>query len=268
MQPESVPNHFEKTDALLATMKASTRAVRLLEMARRDAPVASAPMVAGQASTRIACMPKKSSGRPVLFEHGSFVYLAQAWYESDENVVEFHCRPCLHELLEYDERENLRSRRTHVFDFLVMYENGGLILEDWRSGRFFSRLRESRTERYEEVPFNSGIWIDRLAEQFARANGVGFALRSAGELPRELIDHLQADNRLSGAPRLSAVTRQRLEETVRESRSLKELLDLGFTVDELYMGVVHGVVYVDLKRELLREPQNLLFHSSALPRPR
>ncbi|WP_176053219.1 hypothetical protein [Paraburkholderia caribensis] len=92
----------------------------------------------------------------------------------------------------------------------------------------------------------------------------------AGELPHELIDNERflADYRLSGAPRLSAVTRQRLEEAVRKSRSLEELLDLGFTVDELYMGVVHGVVYVDLKRELLREPQNLLFHSRALPRPR
>ncbi|WP_176053220.1 Mu transposase C-terminal domain-containing protein [Paraburkholderia caribensis] len=265
MWPQSVRQRFSRTDELLTRMKAPAEALRLLEMARKDAPV-SDPSNVGRSNTLIECIPKKSADRVVVLESMSLIDLARAWYEFDGNVIEFHYRPVENDMLGYDERGILRSRTPHVFSFLVMYANDGLRLEDWRNNSFFSKLRESSTGRYEEVPTGSGKWFDRFAERFARENGVAYLLRSNADLPDKLVDNRRflADYEALNAPQLSAETRCRMQEAIQgESKSLRQLRDLGFTSDEVYKGIVEGVVYVDLERELLRESENLLFHINA-----
>lgn len=266
MKGMSAATRFRETDELLTRLKVLEAAIALVRRAREQGPV-EIPTNAGRGNSLVHTTAVKSGNRRIILGNLSLDDKARTWYETDDNVQEYHFLPHKAEFRFPDEKGILRSRTVHTFRFLVIYKDEVPRLEDWHGRKFFSDLRKSsRKGRYLEDPPKSYIWRDTHAEKYASSLGLRYALRAESDFPWKLIENARflADYRRTDTPVLSEEIKRELRETlVSQSRSLRELIsDEKFTADQIFRAIVEGVAYVDLTLELLSETENLFIHAN------
>jgi putative transposase len=263
MTPLLPGERFRRTDQMLTRLKACSEAMAVLRRARENGPAVIANN-RGKENVITHVTAVKSGGRRIAIENMSLHDIARAWFEFDDDVLEWHYTPLVTDLLGVDDGDVLRSREKHAFQFLVVYKERLPILVDWRSPKYFTTLRDSKSSRFAEDPPSSGRWRDKAAEKFAKECGLGYALRSGAELPLNFVENQRflADYRHLNTPLLSEDTKEGLRELVASrSRSMRELLSLGFTADVLFSAVVERALFVDLVASQLRKTDLLFFHA-------
>lgn len=190
---------------------------------------------------------------------------AAQWYEFDPAILEYWPQPIGVDLLSVGADGRPRGRQMHWPDFLVITQTE-IRFEEWREEARLNALAERGGFSKDDV----GTWHYRAAETYFAEFGLTHQTHSAIELPRVLIDnsHVLSDYHRPNCPPLPADLITRLQNALRDAGHI-DYLDLialhGFKADEVLRAIVEGHIHVDLTRDRLTKPQELVvFRDSAL----
>lgn len=190
-------------------------------------------------------------------EHASAILL-----ERDKDVLAYFAQPPQVSLELLKEDGSQAGRTNYTPDMLIVTHDRVTV----RETRDHSRLvRAHINNPHQFYTDEQGQWHYRAAEQFFLGLGLQYELVSNQCLPAMLVENARflEDYLSEQCPPLDPIRAEAVAKTLAERRScgLQELLDLGFTADEVYKAVAEGVVYVDINTDRLSASSDLQIFS-------
>ncbi|MGO9613057.1 MAG: DDE-type integrase/transposase/recombinase [Dissulfurispiraceae bacterium] len=175
---------FIELNALFDRLDTPEKGRRLVEKARKDAPVRDIQSHSGNVITWYY---SKKMGRLMGTESRTVEFPAVMQYEHDPQVIEYYCQPCELDLLLPVEGKVKTSRLQHWPDFLMILEDQ-ILIEEWREEGRLAKLAAKYPGRY--VKEESGEWRYPAMEERLADMGITYRLRSANEHPRQYVSNL------------------------------------------------------------------------------
>ncbi len=175
-------------------------------------------------------------------------------HEFDRSVLEYYDQPSEKIFLEYLSKTGRRVKAASTADFFVIADDF-IGWEEWKPLERLIKLAESHPGRivFDET---SGRYRCPPAEAYAEALGLNFRLCTEQDLNLRLVENLRFLGDFWSAAPLDQTPVP--EEMFGKSRWLRlaEILNTGLIeADELYALIVSQVVYVNLEKDLLSQPQ-------------
>jgi putative transposase len=241
----------------------SNRSCELVQQIRSSEPIR---RVGSRANNVCGRYPSQKMGRTIQFESHKVELPAIEDYETDDDVLEYYDQP-LKLSLSYESKSGRRIVCSHVPDFFVIRQSS-TGFEEWKPEARLKTLTETQPNRY--CQSEVGGWYSPPAEQCVQALGVYYRLRTDREinwtlhrnrqfLRSYLIQGYSVDEEVSTALQAAVcehpgITFTELIQSVSTSNA-----------DDINALIATQQIYVDLKKELLAEPERVhLFQDSRI----
>lgn len=197
---------------------------RLVETARREAPVRKVQSRVGNVLTRF---PSRKMQRAITAESRTVEFPAIIQYEHDSDVLEYYAQPVQLDLRIAGGEGKKPVRMQHTPDFLLLRQDG-VRIEEWREQARLEKLAEKHPGRFVK---NGSNWNSPDVQAHLQEFGIHYRLRTPEEHPETLVqnllflsDYYAADTEPTAADALSA-----MQACVREhaALSLADLIAMG-----------------------------------------
>lgn len=201
----------------------------------------------------------KKMGRALYAESRTCEFPGIYIREHDPDTTEMWPQPCQIDLMV--KGENGSTRIQHTPDLFVIAD--GFIVEEWREEERLHRYAMQQPTQYYKD--DMGRWHFVAAEEYFAELGITYRLRSSDEHPRVYLSnlHFLEDYTKESAPPVSDDVRQHVVALLAEHNKLPYtslLYEHKFNADDLLQLVLHGDVYVDLERTLVRQTGELVLY--------
>jgi putative transposase len=171
-------------DALLARLEIPPAGQKLVKKAFLDAPVRDVKSNGGNVVSHFS---SRKMDRHLLLESRTGELPAAVVYENDPNVLAFLAQPTRLDLILTDGGLKAPYRVPHTPDLLIIRADS-IILEEWHPAEWLRRDAIKRPGRY---VCEDGRWRWPEVEDFARARGIEYRLRTLEEHPRKFIRNIE-----------------------------------------------------------------------------
>lgn len=198
----------------------------------------------------------------VFLESRRGEYPAALLMDRTPEVVTFRAQPPTLDLLLKDEQGTVRTRVQYTADFLVVLRDGFCVREYRDEGSLVDRNFKNPFQFYTD---SSHQWHYRAAEEAFAEMGLRYEVHTNQSLPIRLIENARflEDYASAECPPVDSRVAMRLREIIQTRRyiSFLDLLDEGFTADQIFRSVVDGLVDADLERQRLDDTSRLTLFS-------
>ncbi len=253
---------LEQIEQILATGAFKDTAI---EYVRRSIQQGPSRKVVSRVGNVLTNFHSAKMGCRVMLESLTGEYPLAVLLEADQNVIAYFPQPATIDRFIEAPSSSKRTRNTYTPDMLVIRRDGISVMEVRRE----ARLRTQHEKNAHDVALEDGRWRIRSIEDHFNKLGIKFELLTNEQLPITFVQNLVylRDYIEGRSPTLSDETRKRLFSTINTMKSVKfyDLINRGFTADEINQAIVERCLYVDL----FADPLVLLCHKSsfALARP-
>lgn len=245
---------------------------RLVEKARREAPIRTVQSGLGNVRTRF---PSRKMGRIIEAESRTVEFPAFVRYEHDSGVLEYYPQPVALDLRFEHPITKKVTRVQHIPDVLVLWSDC-VCIEEWREERRLAKLAAKYPDRFIRT---GNQWRCPPVEDYLHRLGIRYRLRTADEHPHTFVQNLLflADYFAPGAGEVDAKALEAIRVYLNErgAVTLAELISAGgapescsadlaqkavsasartlFTADDVYKAIADGLIVYDLDNELLSD---------------
>lgn len=248
------PEVLDKVEKVLA---ASTLKSTAVDYVRRSIHLGPSRKVVSRSNNVLTSFYSAKMDCRLMLESLTGEYPLAVLLEADENVLAYFPQPIPIERFVGAASSSKRTRNTYTPDMLVIRRDGIIVMEVRRE----ASLRKQHDKNPHDVAMIDGVWRIRSVEDHFAQMGIKFELLANEELPITLVQNLGflADYFRKEAPPLKEETRTRLQRTIKMVRSLKfyDLMETGFTADEINQAIAERCLYVDLLTDNLGYRQDL-----------
>jgi putative transposase len=189
--------------------------------------------------------------------------------EEDPTIHELWPQPFTIDLM-VDALQGGRTRRQHIPDLLLISEQEGFLIEEWRDEAKLLRLALQCSHLFHRD--TAGCWHYTPAEEYFARTGLKYRLRSATELPRIYIAnlHFLEDYSKEGVPAVPDKELARFRALLEQENPVRHV-DLiyrhGFCADHIFQMLLMRTGFVDLHRQRLDLTEDLrIFRDEATAR--
>jgi putative transposase len=217
----------------------------LVRQARANGPVRKLQSNTDSVRTRYI---SRKMGRALFAESRTVELPAIVLREADQAIHELWPQPFTIDLI-VEAPAGGRTRRQHTPDLLLVSEEEGFLVEEWREEKRLLRLAMERPHLFHKD--DEGCWHYKPAEEYFAKAGIKYRLRSADELPRIYIAnlHFLEDYSKEEAPLVPSEEVARLRALLEQQASIRHV-DLiyqhGFTADHIFQMLLMRIGFVDL----------------------
>ncbi|MBL0210762.1 MAG: DDE-type integrase/transposase/recombinase [Holophagaceae bacterium] len=267
---------------LFKSLGTPSAGMRLVQKARKEAPVREVQSHRGNVITRYA---SQKMGRAIAAESRTVEFPAIVQYEHDPKILEYYPQPVKLDLMLTERGTKKPFRLQHTPDFLLITTDG-FRLEEWREEERLIGLARKTPGRY--LRTDDG-WRFPEAEEYLASLGIDYRLHSADEHPQQYVQNLiflgdyltpgwppveqKAIATLKGFFEGQAVIPlvhliARIGTKVNEGISGVAVGDMGsveidvpkVTTDDIYKAIADGQLTVDLVNDDLGETDRVLIY--------
>jgi transposase InsO family protein len=244
-----ISDEFEKWCAELSLSDAT---IELIKRIRENDP---SRRVGGGRRNVVGAYPSHKMGMSIQFESHKVELPGLYLKEHDASVKEYYDQPPAIKL-KYRSISEKVTALYHTPDFFVIYEDKAG-WEEWKSEEDLWKLAQESPNRY---VFIDGQWHCPPGEEYAEQFGLSYWLKSSGEInwsfQRNIIfleDYLLDTGRNLPEEKANMVLEYVCSE---QGVLLSDLLNKpGFEPDIIYYMIAKNLIYVDLYKEVLTEPE-------------